>query len=92
MTQTSAANYPTSDKLPRRSWRQLGFAVLNCSVLLAVAGTVVAVPFTDPGPVYPIARWIVLTGNQSANSAHLAALEMDGYQMTPAIKIELDAE
>ncbi len=92
MASSKTANQPTSDKLPRRSWRQLATAALAGSVLLAAAGTAVAAPFTDPGPVYPIARWINLTMNQSANSAHIAALLMDGYEMTPAIKIDLDAE
>ncbi len=92
MTPTEAANYSTSAKLPRRSWRQLATAALFGGMLLAVAGSAVAAPFGDPGPLYPIARWINLTANQSANSAHVAALVMDGYQMTPTIRIELDGE
>ncbi|MBW2456266.1 MAG: hypothetical protein JRI68_17235 [Deltaproteobacteria bacterium] len=61
-------------------------------MLLAIGGSAVAAPFSDPGPLYPIGRWINLCANESANSAHIEALQMDGYELTPAIKVVLDAE
>jgi len=91
MDSKKEAKSPTSHRFPRRSWR-LAAAALIGAALLAIGGSAVAAPFSDPGPLHPISRWINLCANQSANSAHVQALEMAGYELTPAIKLNLDAD
>ncbi len=91
MNATNSVNVPASNRFFRRPWRLFAAALMGAA-LLAIGGTAVAAPFTDPGPLHPIGRWINLCANQSANSAHIEALEMAGYEMTPAIKLNLDAE
>ena len=91
MNSKKAANKATSHRFLSRPWR-LFAATLIAGTLLAIGGSAVAAPYTDPGPLHPISRWINLCANQSANSAHVKALEMDGYELTPAIKLNLDAD
>lgn len=59
--------------------------------LVALAGLAVAGPLASiasPPFAYPVARLLPVKVTEAARGATIAALEMDGYEMMPAITID----
>jgi hypothetical protein len=71
-------------------WRTLSRGTIAAACVLALAGLAVSGPLAavvSPRMVYPIARMLPLKVTEAARGATIAALEMDGYVMTPTVSL-----
>jgi hypothetical protein len=71
--------------------RKLSRGTVAALFLVALGGLAVAAPLAtvaSPQVAYPVARLLPVKVTEAARGATIAALEMDGYEMLPAVTIE----